>query len=178
MATNKLELLDELFQQLESKDKDILNELSCFVDTFNYHPVRNKTKNLSFDFKNIKTKETIMKIELKSLPKSSTDYGKIIPGLRLKFFRAKEYSTIFQEAVKNVIEAFNGKYTGCYGCGRCKGELQGYIYTYNDGRKVFRCGSELLDIPNFQKADICEMKQLIKTQIDYWNDELKRQNNE
>jgi len=90
------------------------------------------------------------------------------PGLRLKFYASDDYSDIFKEGIKRVIEEFDGKYTGCYGCGRCKGKLQGYTYTYDDGKKVFRCGSELISIHNFSKIDIGETKRLIKKQDEFF----------
>ena len=90
-----------------------------------------------------------------------------IPGLRMRFFAFPDYSEIFHKAVQYVIERFDGKYTGCYGCGRCHGEPQGYHYTYPDGRKVFRCGGELLSVFDFTEENLEEMKELLSRQAEY-----------
>lgn len=91
-----------------------------------------------------------------------------MPGIRLKFYANKTYSHIFEEGIKRVIEEFDGRYTGCYGCGRCKGDLEGYVYHYANGRDVFRCGSELIAIQNCTPENLDEIKHLMKTQDHYW----------
>ena len=71
--------------------------------------------------------------------------------------------------IKNVIEAFNGRYTGCYGCGRCKDGLKGYTYVYPDGKTVFRCGGELIRIPAVLNSNyVDEIKKMMKTQDEFW----------
>jgi hypothetical protein len=67
-----------------------------------------------------------------------------------------------------VIEEFGGKYTGCYGCGRCDG-TEGYTFVYPDGRQVFRCGSELISVFDFGEKDIPEIKNLMKVQDDFYS---------
>lgn len=86
----------------------------------------------------------------------------------LKFFAAKEYSDVFQKAVKRVIEEFDGKYTGCYGCGKCTGELEGYTYVYPDGKSVYRCGNILLKVAPVSIENLEEIKQLLEIQDKYF----------
>lgn len=85
----------------------------------------------------------------------------------MRFFASEEYSEIFRRAVQRAIENFGGKYTGCYGCGRCQGDPQGYRYTYPDGRQVFRCGGELLSVFDFSDTDLPEMLRLLDAQAQY-----------
>ena len=93
--------------------------------------------------------------------------------MRLVFFATHTYSEPFLLGVKHVIEAFEGKYTGCYGCGRCSGELQGYTYTYPDGRAVFRCGGQLIELPaTIGMAHVDEVKAMMKAQDDFWMNAL------
>lgn len=61
-------------------------------------------------------------MEAKEQKHDGYHYGeRNVPGLRLQFFAATEYTEIFERGIKNVIEDFDGKYTGCYGCGKCDG---------------------------------------------------------
>lgn len=170
MTTKQEALMNEFLEAIEEEYRPLFKELAEFAVSYQFNPVRNKTQDFSIDFKNSKLKKTIMKMEVAEQKHDGFGYGeRKIPGLRLKFFATKEYSKIFQHAVKSVIEDFDGKYTGCYGCGRCKGNPQGYVYTYPDGKKVFRCGSEQLSIFDFDESNLDEIKQLIQNQIEYWS---------
>lgn len=77
---------------------------------------------------------------------------------------------IFQNAIKNVIEEYDSKYTGCYGCGRCERKLEGYTYIYQDGRQVFRCGRELVPIYDYDEASIEEIKKLMNEQDEFYKE--------
>lgn len=156
-------LLNEFLDAIPLKHRIMFNELAEYADNLGYIPKRTKTKNFSIDFSKSKVKKTIMKFE-------DHDNGipSRVPGLRLKFYANKTYSDIFEEGIKRVIEAFEGRYTGCYGCGRCKGDLEGYTYRYPDGRSVFRCGSELIAIQNWHDGYLEEIKQLLKAQDKFW----------
>lgn len=130
-----------------------------------YKPVKTKTKDFCIDFRSREAGRTLMKMEEKEQKHGAYRFGeRDRPGLRLRFFAAKGYSALFCEGVRNVIEEFGSKYTGCYGCGRCKGEKEGYTYTYPDGRKVFRCGTELISVFDFSSADLPEFLRLMETQ--------------
>jgi hypothetical protein len=88
--------------------------------------------------------------------------------LRLVFFAEREYSAPFKRGIQQVIEAFGGKYTGCYGCGRCGGKPQGYIFTYPEGKKVFRCGRELIALPPLTVGETEEVLRMMKAQDEFW----------
>jgi hypothetical protein len=156
-------LIGELLTAIPAEYHEVYNELAEYAEILGYTPKRNKTKHLSIDFSKSKVKRTIMKFEVfdNGIPSRP-------PGLRLKFYASGGYSDIFSDGIRRVIEAHDGKYVGCYGCGRCKGDLEGYTYVYPDGRKVFRCGGELIAVYNWNKGHIDEMKRLIKTQDDFW----------
>ncbi len=160
-------LLDEFLQVIPTKFNDILNELAVYACDLGYTPKRNKVSLFSIDFSKSKIKRTIMKLE-QATPKTFSD----IPGIRLKFYASDTYSDIFKDSIKQVIEAFGGKYTGCYGCGRCKDGLEGYTYLYPDGKKIFRCGFELITVHDWNSSHIDEMKILLKTQDVFWMKKL------
>ena len=86
----------------------------------------------------------------------------------ISFFATPEYSDVFEQGIKRVIEDFNGRYTGCYGCGRCKEGLLGYTYVYPDGKTIFRCGGELIELPLIESKHVDEIKMMMKTQDEFW----------
>lgn len=159
-------LVNQFLESVPFEYRVMLNELAEYAYNLGYTPKRNKVSIFSIDFFKNKFKKTIMKLEAHDNCKNGIPSG--IPGLRLKFYANDTYSDIFSDGIKRVIEAFSGKYTGCYGCGRCKGNLEGYTYEYPDGRKVFRCGGELIQIYNWSCKDVEEINRLLKTQDDFW----------
>lgn len=152
MLTDKQKQLVNHFYELlnETKEKLIFYEIINLLLELGYTPIKCKTKDFCLDFYNSKYKQKIAKLRKNEI--------------KLKFYACEEYSVKFSKTIKNVIEEFNGKYTGCYGCGKCKGSLRGYTYIYPDGRNVFRCGSELIAIPDITEEDLDEIKQLINVQ--------------
>ncbi len=170
MTEKQRAVLDEILLKIETKYKTMFLDLAEYAIDLGYTPVRNKTSDVTIDFRKNKIKKTIMKMEAREQKHDGYTYGeRNIPGLRLRFFAAIEYSDIFKHGIQHVIEEFGGKYTGCYGCGRCDG-AQGYTFIYPDGRQVFRCGSELISIFDFKECDIPEIKKLIKEQADYYTE--------
>ena len=163
MKENCRLLIDNFLAVIPAEYREMVNDLAEFSDSLGYTPKRNKVSLFSIDFSKSKIKRTVMKIE-ECDPKISSG----IPQLRLKFYANTIYSDVFKDSIKSVIEKFDGKYTGCYGCGRCKDEPEGYVYLYPDGRKIFRCGGELIPIQKWYEGHIDEIKQLIKTQDDFW----------
>lgn len=164
----KSDLTEEFLSQIPAEYANLFRALADHAVSLGYRPVRCKTAVLNIDFRSSKAKRTIMKFTLEEEGHDGFGYGeRNIPGLRMRFFASKEYSEIFHRAVQYVIERFDGKYTGCYGCGRCQGEPQGYHYTYPDGRTVFRCGGELLSVFDFTEDNLDEMKALLTGQAEY-----------
>lgn len=156
MATEKQKQLVNQFYDIlnENEEKIIFNEIINYLMEFGYAPIKCKTSDFCLDFYHSKLKQKIAKLRKNEL--------------KLKFYASNEYSVKFSNAIKNVIEEYDGRYTGCYGCGKCKGNLRGYTYIYPDGRKVFRCGGELLAIPDITQNDLKEIKQLIKAQHQFF----------
>lgn len=157
------QLLQNFIAELPLDYKEMFQDLSNYAIFIGYTPKKTKSKDFVLDFSKSKVKRTIMKLEVHDNAIKTN-----VPGLRLKFFANKEYSDIFQRGIQRVIEEFNGRYTGCYGCGKCKGQLEGYTYTYPDSRKVFRCGGELISIHDFDVHNVSEIKNLIKVQDDFF----------
>jgi hypothetical protein len=156
-------LLKAFICELPESYGEMFQDIAEFAISLGYTPKKTKSKDFVLDFSKSKVKRTIMKMEI-----HDNAIKKNGPGLRLKFYANKEYSDIFKKGIQKVIEEFDGRYTGCYGCGRCKGELEGYTYIYSDGRKVFRCGGELIAIHNFSHENISEIKTLIKVQDEFF----------
>ncbi|ADL52978.1 hypothetical protein [Clostridium cellulovorans] len=157
------QLLKDFISKLPESYREMFREIAEYAISLGYTPKKTKTKEFILDFSKSKVKRTIMKLEIRD---NSIKDNK--PGLRLKFYANKGYSEIFNQGIQRVIEEYDGRYTGCYGCGRCKGELEGYTYTYSDGKKIFRCGSELISIHNFGPENISELKALIKGQDEFF----------
>ena len=164
----KSDFIQEFLSQIPAEYTNLFRTLAEHAVSLGYRPVRCRTSGLNIDFRSSKAGRTIMKFTLEEEKHDGFAYGeRNIPGLRMRFFASGEYSEIFHKAVQYVIERFDGKYTGCYGCGRCQGEPQGYHYTYPDGRKVFRCGGELLSVFDFTEENLEEMKELLSRQAEY-----------
>ena len=161
MNKNQINLLTSFLDSINKKHYEIYMELTQYAVSLGYTPKRNKTQDFSIDFRKNKFKTSIMKMDMHA--------EQNIPGLRLKFYASENYSQVFRDSIKKVIEEFDGRYTGCYGCGRCKGKLEGYTYVYPDGKKIFRCGRELIPILDFTAQNIEEIKELIKKQDDFYN---------
>ena len=157
------QLLQGFISELPECYQEIFKDIAEYSISLGYTPKKTKSKDFALDFSKSKVKRTIMKMEI-----HSNAIKKNGPGLRLKFYANEGYSEIFNMGIKKVIEEFDGKYTGCYGCGKCRGELEGYTYSYADGRRVFRCGNELISIPNFSHENISEIKELIKGQDEFF----------
>jgi hypothetical protein len=158
-----IQLIKDFIAELPETYREMYQDIANYAMVLGYTPKKTKSKDFVLDFAKSKVKRTILKMEL-------YDNGKKMngPGLRLKFYASKDYSDIFKKDVQRVIEEFNGKYTGCYGCGKCKGELEGYTFIYSDDTKVFRCGNELIAIHDFTYQDIPEIKSLLNTQDEYF----------
>jgi signal recognition particle subunit SEC65 len=152
------ESLGEFFDSLNSNDKEIYSEVADFVSKLGYKAKRAKTKDINYVFTNTKTKKHLLKF--------SFNEGK--PILKMKYYASINYSNLFNEGIRNVIEEYNFRYTGCYKCGKCKGAPEGYIYEYPDGKRYFRCGSELICLPTIKKENIAEILQLLKAQHEYY----------
>lgn len=168
MNAKQTAALQDFLQSIDDPYRAIFAELAEFAAELGYMPVRNKTHDITIDFRNSRVKKTIMKMEQKEQKHDGLRYGESgVPGLRLRFFAADSYSEIFQSGIRRVIEEFDGKYTGCYGCGRCDG-TQGYTNLYPDGRSVYRCGTELISVFHFGAQDIPEIKSLLKAQADFY----------
>lgn len=157
------QLLNDFISELTESYREMFRDIAEYSISLGYTPKKTKSKDFVLDFFKSKINRTILKMEIHNNAIKMNG-----PGLRLKFYANKDYSDIFKQGIQRVIEDFNGKYTGCYGCGRCKSELEGYTYTYPDGKKVFRCGSELITIHNFNSKNISEIKALIKGQDEFF----------
>jgi len=169
-------MLDYSFERGE-KMNDVLNEFYSLVPhekvelfqgmaekavQLGYKPKRDKTKQLGISFISNKYRVTILRF----------GYQKNQPVFRLKFFASKEYSSVLDRSIKATIEEFDFKYTGCYGCERCKGEKEGYEVKYEDGREYFRCGFELIEICEINPAIQEEVIELLKLQTAFYESKL------
>jgi hypothetical protein len=150
--------LNYFFNCLSEDDKKIYSEITSFAYELGYKAKRAKTKDVNYVFTSSNTKKHILKFSLKE--------GK--PKLKMKFYASKDYSSFFHNSVREVVEEFNYKYTGCYKCGKCKGQPLGYVYEYPDGKKYFRCGGELIELPPIDMEIAPEILNLLKVQHEFY----------
>ena len=164
-------LIDDCISKMNDDDKLVYRPIAEYAVDLGYTPKPIKTAGGNADelaFSKSKVSRTILRIRPRSdktYAKYETQAGKA--QMRLIFFATPVYSEIFRRGIKSTIEAFDFKYTGCYGCGRCKGD-EGYIYIYPDGKTFFRCGCELIALPPIGVEHIEEIKTMMKTQDDFW----------
>lgn len=151
-------ILCDFLNSLNEEDKKIYSEIANFANELGYKVKRAKTKDINYVFTSSKTKKHLLKFS----------YIDSKPQLKMKFYASKDYSNIFHDSIRETIEEFNFKYTGCYKCGRCKRTPEGYTYEYADGRKYFRCGSELIALPSITVDDVPEVLRLLKIQHEYY----------
>lgn len=145
---------EEFYRCVDEAELELFSEIATYADRLGYKAKRAKTKDINYVFTNSKTKKNLLKF--------SIEKGK--PVLKMKYYASTEYSTRFQEAIRMTIEEYDYRYTGCYHCGKCQGKPEGYIYQYEDGRRFFRCGSELISISQFEKKDLPEIIKLLEIQ--------------
>jgi hypothetical protein len=148
-----ISLIEALIDTVPEQEKAMYREIAEFALRLGYKPQKVNKEGFTLDFINNTTRKKILKLAK--------------DDIRLKFYANDNYSQKFQDGIKKVIEDFGGKYTGCYGCGRCDNGIQGYDYQYPNGKVVFRCGSELIGVKGITVEDIPEIKQLMKTQDAY-----------
>jgi hypothetical protein len=126
---------------------------------------------LSILFSKNKVKKTILKF----YGGDENGKGKNAKGtcFKLKLYANKKYLNTFDKSIKKGIEQFYFKYVGCYGCGRCKKEKLGYNVQYEDGRKYFRCGFELIPIETVSKGIVKEAVKMMELQNEAFIKELE-----
>jgi hypothetical protein len=152
------QVLNDFFNSLKDDDKKIYSEIANFAYELGYKAKRTKTKDINYVFTNSKTKKHLLKFSFKDDK----------PQLKMKFYATKNYSMIFQDSVRKAVEEFNFKYTGCYKCGKCEGTPLGYNYEYPDGKRYFKCGSELIELTSVTENIVQEIMNLLKLQHEYY----------
>ena len=121
-------LMDTFLQGVDPAWHAMFRELAAHAVTLGYTPSKTKTSDMCLDFRNARLGRTLMKLEQHEQKHDGYRYKeRAMPGLRLRFHAAASDEPIFRSGIRRVIEEFDRKYTGCYGCGACKGELRGYI---------------------------------------------------
>lgn len=129
-----------------------------------YRVRKDKTKTPSYSLYSPEFRQTVLRV---------TDDGKRV-SLRLKFFGVEVYPRRLEEALKRTIEEYDFRYTGCYGCGRCTAEPLGYTISYEDGRRYFRCGFELIAIHDLDEELGKEIEVIVEEQTRYWKRQATR----
>lgn len=154
--------MDDYFAILTDAERRVFLAITESAHQLGYRAKRDKTRSLSYTFTHRKVKKTLLRF--------ATNRDK--PILKIRFCATQQYSTFFHEAIRKTIEEYNFKYTGCYGCGNCDG-TEGYWYQYPDGRKVFRCGTELIEIDDICSMPLEELLTLFKNQHDRYLADLQ-----
>ena len=153
-------LIDGLINAMPESDRKTYREIAEYVISLGYLPKKLGKGCEYLAFSKSKVGKTIIKI--------LAGYNEVIDKngvsmLSIKFFASPTYSEIFQKGVERVVITCSG----CYGCGKCDG-THGYTYTYPDGRKLFRCGSELIRLAPISAENVPEIKDLLKKQDEFW----------
>ena len=166
-------LIKDCISKMNGDDQQTYRPIAEYALELGYTPKLLKKENDTsgeLAFSKSKVSRTLLRIRPMYLkpPKNYQIHQAGKAQLRLCFFATPAYSEPFRFGVKNVIEAFDFKYTGCYGCGRCNGDLQGYTYIYPDGKKVFRCGGQLIELPPIGEEHVGEIKAMMKVQDEFW----------
>jgi len=156
--------LDDFYEKLSEEEKAMYTEIADTALRLGYKPVRAKTQSMNYVFSSSRTRKHLLKF--------SFEQDRLV--VKMKFYAAGSYSPLFHEAVKAVVEEFDYKYTGCYHCGKCADELEGYQYVYPDGRRYFRCGSELISLPAITPEDVPEIRELLERQHLFYLAKLNR----
>lgn len=159
-------IVDQLIQALPETDREAYRNIVEYAVSLGYTPKKLHADSTYVSFFKNKVGRTIMKVSAHHNECLKVDD---VPGLYLNFYANEKYSDIFQQGVKKVIEHFGGKYTGCYGCGKCDGTY-GYTYTYPDAdrREIFKCGFELVELPPIDASHVDEIKRLLKIQDEFF----------
>ena len=114
MTEKQEQIINNLIAAMPEDDRKTYREIAEYAVSLGYTPKAIGKTGGAFDgaiFSKSKTNRTIIKI----LPQYNEVIDKSgIPMLSVKFFAAPEYSEIFSQGIKRVIEAADGKYTGCY----------------------------------------------------------------
>jgi hypothetical protein len=162
------DFLNEFYNGILAEEKELYKTLANKAIELGYNPKRVKTRALSISFSNLKTKKTLLKFYHDWKNKNGEDKY----FWSLKFYANKKYSKTFDTHIKEIIEKFNYKYVGCYGCGKCKNVKLGYIIKYEDGRNYFRCGYELIPIKINSKDIVDEAIKMMEVQHEEFIKEL------
>jgi hypothetical protein len=157
--------MNDYFATLRDDEKNVFSAIANYAFSLGYKARKDKSKTLSYTFSHSKVKKTILRF--------STEKGR--PIIKIKFFASQAYSDYFQEAIRTVIEEYDYKYTGCYGCGNCD-STQGYRYRYPDGREYYRCGTELIDLADISNLPMPEFLELLKKQHEFYISKASQEN--
>jgi hypothetical protein len=154
---NHTEILSEFYEILSAEDKILYKALANKAIELGYVLSRDKTKSLSFSFRNNKTKFTIMKF---------AEIRKDEYGWKFKFSANKSYSKIFDESIKSQMEECDFKFAKCFGCRKYVNPKKlNYNIEYNDGRKYWICGLVFfIEIKTLTKEIVEEAGKMMRVQ--------------
>ena len=150
---NEVDQIVDCYPSLSEEERQVFSCAAATMFSLGYKIKPDKSKTPGYTFIHPRVKKYVLRF---SIQKSQ-------PLLRMKFFATREYSDFFHQAVRAVIEEYDYRYTGCYGCGKCDGS-QGYTYRYSDGRTYYRCGCELIEITDIKNIPVAEMCSLLEKQ--------------
>jgi hypothetical protein len=156
------EILNEFYEKLSAEDKTLYEDLANKAIALGYVPSRDKTKSLSFSFRNNKSKFTIMKF---------AEIRKNEYGWKFKFSANKNYSNIFDESLKSQMEESNFEFAKCFGCRKCVNPKKlNYNIEYDNGKHYWICGLVFfIEIKTLTKEVVEEAGRMIRIQHEAFN---------
>jgi hypothetical protein len=157
------ETINEFLSFVDDDKRKFYEEIIQESIKLGFIPKKDKVKHLGISFFSKECKATVLRLI----------YDKKIE-LRLKFFASTIYSSVFEDSLRKTIERFNFRYTGCYGCGKCIDQKEGYIINYPNKVQYFRCGNELIEIIDMNNEISKEIVTMIKDQHKYYMEKNRR----
>ena len=164
----------DLINILPDSDKAIFQEIAEYAIGLGYFPTKSKMPFEPVIFTKIIKKLGNCRLCKISPPNSETNNAQKT-GFALSFYATVDYSNVFHEGVRLLCESRKSRRThignnnGCNDCNKCTG----YFYRYANGKMIGCCHDMLIEIPFINMEHIDEIKQMMKTQHEFWTKHLQ-----
>ena len=164
--------IEALIDLLPDKQKNVFQEIACYLVELGYIPQKQQVKDYVLSFKHQVNGKVIAKM----------GFRKQNGFVSVRFFACKDVPEKYVDALRRDLDAQNEQYSGprnsrpasgitsqCGYCGDiCTGGRLGYAYKYPDGREITRCGAYPIVIPDVKESDVAEMKKVILEQHQFF----------
>ena len=138
-------------------------DIAEYVISLGYMPVLAGKLDDKLDFKNSKTKKTILSIRTKNNSRQ----------IAMRFYALPDFTGVFKEALdaRFDIKNMHGFEIRCFvcelKCGLCDG-THGYSFILPNGKYGFGCGHDVISLPTFRVENKQEVKEALKIQDEFY----------